>query len=49
MQKASSKLDIAVNIAVCSHFKDFHIGLLKTTNMNHIEIQANCYIDTISS
>ncbi len=49
MQKAHTKLDIVVNIAVCTHFNDFHIGILKSANMNHIEICANGYIDTISS
>ncbi len=36
-QQVYNKLDFVVNI------------LLKSANMNHIEILANCYIDTISS
>ncbi len=52
MQKAYNKLDIVVNIAVCTHFNMIAIlaslsqGLLKLANMNHIEIRTNCYIDT---
>ncbi len=38
MQKAYNKLDIVV----CTHFN-------MIANMNHIEIRAICYIDTISS
>ncbi len=48
MQRAHNKLDIVVNITVCAHFNDFHIGFLKSANTNHMEIHANCYIDTIS-
>ncbi len=49
MQKAYNKLNIVVNIAVCTHFNDLHIALVKSVNMNHIEIRVNCNIDTISS
>ncbi len=52
MQKAYNKLDIVVNIAVCTRFKiifNFHIGLVKSVNMNHVEDRANCYIVTIAS
>ncbi len=50
MQKAYNKLDIVVNIAVCTHLNnDFDIGLRKWVNMNHIKVGANCNIDTISS
>ncbi len=41
-----------LNMLKCTHFNmisKFHIGLLKSTNVHHIEIWANCYIDTISS
>ncbi len=44
MQKAYNKLDIVVNISVCTHFNNFHIDLLKSANMIHIEIYANFYI-----
>ncbi len=49
MQKAYNKLDIVVNIAGCMNFNMIYIGLLKSANINHIEIHANCYIGTISS
>ncbi len=42
MQNAYSKLYSVVNIAVCNHFSMISI-------INHIEICANCYVDTISS
>ncbi len=46
MQKTYNKLDIVVNIAVYTHFNT--ISILADFR-NHIEIRANCYIDTISS
>ncbi len=40
MQKAYNKLNIVVSMAVF----DFHIDLLKSANMNHIVLSANCLI-----
>ncbi len=47
MQNAYNKLDIIVNVAVCTHYNMICI-LLKLANMNHIETRANCNIDAIS-
>ncbi len=40
-----------VTIAIFTNFTeyDFNIDLLKSANMNHIEIHANIFIDAISS
>ncbi len=38
-----NKIDIVVNIAVCTHITDFHISFLKSANMNHTESHVNSY------
>ncbi len=45
-------VDLMLQKCICtgsSFQNDFHIGILKSASINHIEIRTNGYIDTISS